>query len=83
MRCPGIIERAFDKEICIKDAWLSEEKKHKKTILYVNSEEEIEAFKILFPNPIFKEEIDEETGEIKYLYKGHLVKIVEGENNGK
>jgi hypothetical protein len=23
-----------------------------------------------------------ETGEIKYLYKGHLVKIVEGENNG-
>ena len=82
MRCPGIIEQAFDKEICMKDAWLSDQKKHKKTILYVKNKEEIEVFKILFPNPIFKEEIDEETGEIKYLYKGHLVKIVEGEING-
>ena len=54
----------------------------KKTILYVNSKEEIEVFKMLFPNPIFKEEIDKKTGEIKYLYKGHLVKIVEGEING-
>lgn len=78
MRCPGIIEQAFDKEISIKDAWLHD----KKTILCVKNKEEIEVFKMLFPNPIFKEEIDEKTGEIKYLYKGHLVKIVEGEING-
>ena len=28
MRCPGIIEQAFDKEISIKDAWLHDQ--HKK-----------------------------------------------------